>query len=79
LFESSTKTKINEIFLCGGSSRIEGFSEILEKSLKKKVHNFNPFNTLRYDSSHFDPAYLEYYNYQIPIALGLALRTMVEK
>jgi len=78
-FESSTKTKINEIFLCGGSSRIEGFSEILERSLKKKVHNFNPFNTLRYDSSHFDPAYLEYYNYQIPIALGLALRTMVEK
>jgi len=78
-FESSAKTKINEIFLCGGSSRIEGFSEILERSLKKKVHNFNPFNTLRYDSSHFDPAYLEYYNSQIPIALGLALRTMVEK
>ena len=78
-FESSAKTKINEIFLCGGSSRIEGFSEILEKSLKKKVHNFNPFNTLRYDSSHFDPAYLEYYNSQIPIAFGLALRTMVER
>ena len=78
-FESSAKTKINEIFLCGGSSRIEGFSEILEKSLKKKVHNFNPFNTLRYDSTHFDPAYLEYYNSQIPIAFGLALRTMVER
>ena len=78
-FESSAKTKINEIFLCGGSSRIEGFSECLERSLKKKVHNFNPFNTLRYDSSHFDPAYLEYYNSQIPIAFGLALRTMVER
>jgi len=78
-FENNSGTKINKIFICGGSSRIKGLSEVLAKYLKKEIYNFNVFGKVKYNPNLFDPAYLDYFNPQAPVAFGLALRTKVEK
>ncbi|MDL1970561.1 MAG: pilus assembly protein PilM [Candidatus Desulfofervidaceae bacterium] len=78
-FEGNSGTKINKIFVCGGSSRIKKLNEVLAKYLKKEIYDFNIFGNVKYNPNLFDPAYLDYFNPQAPVAFGLALRTKVEK
>ena len=77
-FEQNSGTKIKKIILCGGSSKIVGFQEAMSKFLNKEVYNFNLFGKIHYNVERFDPAYLEYWSMQAPIAFGLALRNKVE-
>ncbi|HDD35175.1 MAG TPA: type IV pilus assembly protein PilM [Candidatus Desulfofervidus auxilii] len=77
-FEQNAGTKIEGAILCGGSSRIVGFQEALARYLQKEVYGFNLFGKIHYNVNRFDPAYLQYWNLQAPIAFGLALRDKVE-
>jgi Tfp pilus assembly PilM family ATPase len=70
--------KIAKIFLCGGASRMPGFSNFLERSLRLEIQPPNIFSKVRYSKHDFDPKYLDYYNPQAVTAFGLALRLMGE-
>lgn len=67
-------SKIDKIFLSGGSSRLTGLDKVLQENLAAEVEIFNPFARLEWDSKAFDPAYLDYVGPQMAVAMGLALR-----
>jgi type IV pilus assembly protein PilM len=72
-------SKIEKVFLCGGSCRIPGLDRLIQESLTTEVEIFNPLTHLDRDAKVFDPAYLDYVGPQMAIALGLALRKAKEK
>ncbi|KPJ68841.1 MAG: hypothetical protein AMJ45_01710 [Syntrophobacter sp. DG_60] len=78
-FEANQLMKIDKLILSGGSSRIKNLVELCSERIQKPVDIFNPFRKLKYSVEKFDPAYLEYYMSQMPIALGLASRKTGEK
>ena len=67
-------SKIDKIFLSGGSCRIPGLDKLIQESLAAEVAIFNPLARLERDPKLFDPAYLDYVGPQMVISLGLALR-----
>lgn len=71
--------RIKELYLCGGSSRIPGLDKVFHENLDIPVEIFNPISRTQYDSSLFDPAYIDYIGPQMAISLGLALRKTKEK
>ncbi len=77
-FENTTRKKVRTIYLCGGSSRIIGLKEALAKFLAKTVYMFHPGSKVKYNPNYFDPKYLDYLSPQLPIALGLGLRTKAD-
>jgi len=77
--ENITGKEVNTVYLCGGSSRIVGLAKALAKFLAKKVYMFNTGNKIKYDQNRFDPKYLDYLSPQLPIALGLGLRTKADR
>ncbi len=77
-FETTTEEKIKEIYLMGGSSRIKGIAKALKKYIGKDVHVFSVERKINYDQNRFDPKYLHYLGPQLPIALGLGLRSRAE-
>jgi len=78
-FEDITKEKVSTVYLCGGSSRIVGLEKALARFLAKTVYIFNYENKIKYNSQHFDPNYLSYLAPQLPITLGLGLRTKADR
>lgn len=73
-YSNFPESKIDKIFLSGGSCRIPGLDKLLQDSLAAEVEIFNPLAPLGRDAKIFDPAYLDYVGPQMAISLGLALR-----
>lgn len=65
---------LKEIYLSGGSCRIQGLDQYIAQEMGVPVHFLNPFNGIGIDQKKFDPAYIEYIAPQTAICLGLALR-----
>ena len=74
LMASYPGEKLREIFLSGGSSRIEGLAKYFQQELNVPVSVFNPFEKIGFDRKVFDPEYIDYMGPQATICLGLALR-----
>lgn len=66
--------ELSEVYLSGGSCRIEGLDKYFEQELGVPVHIFNPFQHIGVNEKKFDPEYIEYVAPQVSICLGLALR-----
>jgi type IV pilus assembly protein PilM len=71
-FKATTAAEqIDRILLCGGTSRVDGFSELLGESFATPVEALDPFRMLQTDASHFDAGEV---GPTAAVAVGLALR-----
>ncbi len=70
---------IEKIILSGGSSRISGFREYLEKETDMPIEYINPFSALTISEKKFDTKYLQYMAPEAGVAVGLALRHIGDK
>ena len=66
--------KVEEVFLSGGSCRIQGLDSFFQKELGVPVYILDPFREIGIDPKQYDPAYVEYMAPQVAICVGLALR-----
>ncbi len=70
---------IEKIFVCGGSCRIKGFQNLLERQTGLPVAELNPFLSLKTNHDLFDEQYLHHMAPQACVAVGLALRSIDDK
>lgn len=76
---TSPEDHISKIWISGGASKVSGFKDILEEKIRIPVELVNPFNNISFDDKKFDVNFLEQIGPQAAVAVGLALRRMVEK
>jgi type IV pilus assembly protein PilM len=65
---------IQQVYLAGGSARVEGLADLLKQDLSIPVEIMNPFRKIRIDSSKFDLSYVGELEPRMSVATGLALR-----
>ena len=65
---------IHTIVLSGGGSRIQGFDQLLSKTLGRQCRHLDPFAKVSFDHKRIDPEYVRYMSSEMAIAVGLALR-----
>jgi type IV pilus assembly protein PilM len=70
---------LEKIFVCGGSSRIPGFHDLLRQQTGLPVEDLNPFANLIINDKIFDSEYLKPLASQLAVASGLAFRSMGDK
>ena len=70
---------MEKIYMCGGSSKIKGFSQLVESETGLVVEQLNPFTNLIVNDTLFDPAYMQYMAPMAGVAVGLALRSIDDK
>ena len=78
-YSNYPETKIDKVFLSGGSCNIPGLDRVFRENMDMTVKIFNPLADITYDSKVFDPEYLNHVGPQMAIVLGLALRKANEK
>lgn len=71
--------EVEEIYLSGGASRTRGLKEHLEKRLRIPVYAFNPFKRVRPGNPNYSAQMLEELGPRFAVAVGLALRSAVER
>lgn len=77
-YETSGKSKVNELILCGGVVKNPSTLRILEKTLGERIKVADPFNGLSYNTKLYTRDSLEQVSLESAIAMGLALRRSVE-
>ena len=70
---------IEGVYVCGGSCRLPGFQQFLEKKTGLKVAEIDPFRSFVFDEKRIDPVYLSSVGLQAVVAVGLALREIGDK
>jgi len=76
---TSAEDNISRIWLCGGTSKIGGLTEIVQERTGMPCEPVNPFTNLAYDEKKYDVASLEEIAAQSAVAVGLALRRVGDK
>jgi type IV pilus assembly protein PilM len=75
-FRQSTATEnIQQIYLAGGTARIEGLVDLLKEEFTIPVEIMNPFLRIAVDPGKFDTAYIDEIGPRMTVAVGLALRS----
>jgi type IV pilus assembly protein PilM len=75
-FRQTTPTdNIQEIYLAGGTAKIEGLLEQLKAEFGVPVAIIDPFRKVKVDPTKFDTAYLEDIAPSLCVAVGLGLRS----
>ncbi len=75
LFSSNNKGRtLERILLTGGSSKVKGLPEFIEKETDLEVVTFNPFANMGVNSKLIDADYVEAAGPEMTIAAGLAIR-----
>jgi type IV pilus assembly protein PilM len=75
-FRQSTATEnIQQIYMAGGTARIEGLVDMLKEEFNLPVEIMNPFLRVSVDAAKFDTAYLDEIGPRMAVAVGLALRS----
>ena len=75
-FRATTSTEnIQQIYVAGGTARIEGMLESLRNEFGTTVEELNPFQRVKFNPSKFNPSYISSVSPRMAIALGLALRS----
>lgn len=62
------------VILSGGCCEISGFKVLIEKTFGVPVEFSNPFKSVVFDESRFDPEYLDFIAPRMAVAVGLAAR-----
>lgn len=71
-------SKIEEIFLCGGSSRVPGLAETVGEALGMPVHVWSPINDVKVDGTRFDLPSVEQLAPIVALAAALAMKQDVQ-
>ncbi|MEE8256926.1 MAG: type IV pilus assembly protein PilM, partial [Acidobacteriota bacterium] len=75
-FRATTSAEqIQQIYVAGGTARVEGMLESLRAEFDTPVEELNPFQQIGYNPSKFDPTYISEVAPRMAIAVGLALRS----
>lgn len=75
-FRATTSAEqIQQIYVAGGTARVEGMLDSLREEFNISVEELNPFQKIGYDPSRFDPTYISEVAPRMAIAVGLALRS----
>ncbi|MGM0424096.1 MAG: type IV pilus assembly protein PilM [Thermodesulfobacteriota bacterium] len=71
------EAQAGRLFLAGGGSLLPGLAGSLAHNLDLEAQHLDPFRSLAWDNSRFDPSYLQSISPQFAVAVGLALRQLV--
>lgn len=72
-------SKVGNILVGGGSSRVPGLIEVLAELTEASVGFMNPFRNIFYDKNEFDPEYIEAIAPKMSVVMGLATRKPGDK
>lgn len=75
---SAGEAQINKIWICGGSCRVSGLAETIQKNQNLPVEVLDPFRNIERNPKQFDPAYIEEIGPQAGVVVGLALRRAMD-
>jgi type IV pilus assembly protein PilM len=79
-FRATTQEeRIDQIFLAGGSSRLQGLKELLMERLDTQVDILNPFNNVTYTPKDVDADLVNQMGPSAAIAVGLAVRKVGDR
>ncbi len=73
--QTTSTDNIQQIYVAGGTAKIEGLADLLKQEFNVPVEILNPFTKVTYNTSKFDPNYLDDVAPRMAVALGLALRS----
>jgi type IV pilus assembly protein PilM len=73
--QTTSAENAQQIYLAGGTAKIEGLVEQLKEEFHVPVEIIDPFRKVKVDSEKFDRAYLEEIAPCLCVAMGLALRS----
>jgi type IV pilus assembly protein PilM len=76
---TSQEDRIDQIFLSGGTAKIQGLRDLLSDKFSTSVELLNPFLNVRYNEKEFNPDYLEDIGPSAAIAVGLAVRRLGDR
>ncbi len=75
-FRQTTSTEnIQQIYISGGTAKIEGLVDQLKAEFSIPVEIINPFQRVVVDAKKFDVGYVEEIAPRMSVAVGLALRS----
>jgi type IV pilus assembly protein PilM len=75
-FRQTTSTEnIQQIYVAGGTARIEGLGDLLKEEFNIPVEIMNPFQRISFDPKKFDEEYVNEIAPRLSVAVGLALRS----
>jgi len=73
--QTASTENIQQIYLAGGTAKIEGLAESMNEEFKIPVEILNPFQRIEINSTKFDSSYVNDLAPRMTIAVGLALRS----
>jgi type IV pilus assembly protein PilM len=76
---TSQEDRIDQIYLSGGTAKIQGLQDLLAERFSAPVEILNPFLNVRYSEREFDPGFLEDIGPSAAIAVGLAVRRVGDR
>ncbi len=78
MFSRTSDSRVRRIYICGGSSSLEGIDYIIGSELGLTCEILNPFRNMKLGKN-FDPEYLEKIAPMAVAAVGLAIRRFEDK
>ncbi len=76
---TSATDQITNVYVCGGSSKVKGFIDVLEDKVGVPIEFLNPFNNILVNERYFDPDYIKEIAPLAAVGVGLALRRARDK
>jgi type IV pilus assembly protein PilM len=73
--QTTTTENIQQIYVAGGTARIEGLVDLLKEEFNIPIEIMNPFQTVDINPSKFDTSYINEIAPRMSVAVGLALRS----
>jgi type IV pilus assembly protein PilM len=73
--QTTSAENIQQIYVAGGTARIEGLVDLLKEEFNIPVEVMNPFQRVEVNPSKFDPNYIHEIAPRMSVAVGLALRS----
>jgi type IV pilus assembly protein PilM len=73
--QTTTTENIQQIYVAGGTARIEGLTDLLKEEFNIPVEIMNPFQRVDISPSKFDTSYITDIAPRMSVAVGLALRS----
>ncbi len=71
---TSSVDRLDRVVLSGGSASIVNLADVLKERFQVEVEVMNPFRSIRYSESDFDPEWINRHAPSMAIAVGLAVR-----
>lgn len=78
-YSTADEQKISKIYVSGGCAKVAGLPSILSERSNLPVEILNPFHSIKYNESEFDPDYLKEIGPFVAVATGLAMRRVGDK